>query len=281
MKERTISSVAIIAVALSAVIFSKYIVYPIALALIAFVAMFEMLRVIGVNNQPAITIPAYIFTLTFPVGAYFLTAESASYFLLAISGGMFIYLLWLMGISVISKGKTTFSYISEAFVGVVYITVSLTSLSLLRYIDREVGVWMVVLVFVIAWATDTFAFLFGMLFGKHKLIPEISPKKTVEGAIGGIVGCLLLCAIYGCGLDMLFENISVNYYVLIPCAVILSVVSQFGDLIASLLKREHGVKDYGTIFPGHGGVMDRFDSVIAISTILLIVCILFPPFSIK
>jgi phosphatidate cytidylyltransferase len=281
MKERTISSVIIISVALLAVILSEYIVYPIALALLGIIALFEVLRVVGVNNKPMITIPAYLFAIAFPVGAYFLTESSAIYFLLAIAGGMFVYLLLLMGISVFSKGKTSFVCISEAFVAVVYITVSMTSLSLLRYFDRECGVWMVVLAFMIAWATDTFAFATGKLFGKHKLIPEISPKKTIEGSVGGVVVCIIFCFVYGFGLDLIFENITVDYLVLGLCALILSLVSQLGDLIASLLKREHGVKDYGTIFPGHGGVMDRFDSVFAISTILLIVCILFPPFAIK
>jgi phosphatidate cytidylyltransferase len=281
MKERTISSVIIISVALLAVILSEYIVYPIALALLGIIALFEVLRVVGVNNKPMIAIPAYLFAIAFPVGAYFLTESSAIFFLLAIAGGMFVYLLLLMGVSVFSKGKTSFVCISEAFVAVVYITVSMTSLSLLRYFDRECGVWMVVLAFMIAWATDTFAFATGKLFGKHKLIPEISPKKTIEGSVGGVVVCIIFCFVYGFGLDLIFENITVDYLVLGLCALILSLVSQLGDLIASLLKREHGVKDYGTIFPGHGGVMDRFDSVFAISTILLIVCILFPPFAIK
>lgn len=281
MKERTISSVIIISVALLAVILSEYIVYPIALALLGIIALFEVLRVVGVNNKPMIAIPAYLFAIAFPVGAYFLTESSAIFFLLAIAGGMFVYLLLLMGASVFSKGKTSFVCISEAFVSVVYITVSMTSLSLLRYFDRECGVWMVVLAFMIAWATDTFAFATGKLFGKHKLIPEISPKKTIEGSVGGVVVCIIFCFVYGFGLDLIFENITVDYLVLGLCALILSLVSQLGDLIASLLKREHGVKDYGTIFPGHGGVMDRFDSVFAISTILLIVCILFPPFAIK
>ena len=278
MKERTISACIIISIALLAVILSEYIVYPIVLALLGVVALFEVLRVVGVHDKPGIAIPAYLFALAFPIGAFFLTANNAIYFLLAISGGMFVYLLLLMGISVFSKGKTSFACISEAFVAVVYITVSMTSLSLLRYFDRECGVWMVVLAFIIAWATDTFAFAAGKLFGKHKLIPEISPKKTVEGSIGGIVVCMIFCFVYGIGLDLIFESITVDYIVLGLCAFILSIVSQLGDLIASLIKREYDVKDYGRIFPGHGGVLDRFDSVLAVSTILLILSIVFPPF---
>ena len=132
----------------------------------------------------------------------------------------------------------------------------------------------------VAWACDVFAYLVGSLIGKHKLIPEISPKKTVEGAIGGVVFTVLFCLAYGFALDKIVDNMSVNYVFLAICGVILPIVSQLGDLTASLIKREYGVKDYGKIFPGHGGVMDRFDSVVAVSTILLILCILFPPFAI-
>ena len=123
-----------------------------------------------------------------------------------------------------------------------------------------------------------FAYLVGSAIGKHKLIPEISPKKTVEGAIGGIVFTALACLLYGFILEKFFA-LSVNYLFLAVIGVILSVVSQLGDLFASMIKREYGVKDYGNIFPGHGGIMDRFDSVLATSTILLILTIIFPPFA--
>lgn len=278
MIKRTISSVVLIAIALLAVIFSEHMVYPLALAFLAFVTLFEMLRVIGVHKNLVLSIPAYAFAIAFPIGAYFIKPETTIYFLLILASGMFVYLLWLMGISVFSKGKTAFSRISEAFVSTLYITVSITTLSLLRYFDRENGVWAVVLVFVISWMSDTAAFAVGSLMGKHKLIPEVSPKKTIEGAIGGVVFATIGCLIYGFGLDFIFENVSINYLALGICGALLSVVSQLGDLVASLIKREYGVKDYGTILPGHGGLMDRFDSVIAVSTVLLMFFILYPPF---
>ena len=137
---------------------------------------------------------------------------------------------------------------------------------------------MVVLAFMIAWATDTFAFATGKLFGKHKLIPEISPKKTVEGAIGGIVFATLAFLLYGFGVE-LFTDLTANYLVLAISGAILAVISQIGDLIASLIKREHGVKDYSNLLPGHGGIMDRFDSILAVSTPLIFISLLFKLFS--
>ena len=278
MKERTITSVVIVAVLLLLVILSGYIVYPVALALLAIIAAYEILKVVKADKTLALSLPAYILAAGFPIISYFVTTETVMPLLLVLAAGMFVYLMWLMGVSIFSKGRIAFSRIAEVFAAVVYVTVSFTSLSLLRYLDRRCGVFAVALVFIISWSCDTFAYIVGSLMGKHKLIPEVSPKKTVEGSIGGIIFSVISCLVYGLVLDLVIDNMVVNYIVLAFCGAILSVVSQLGDLIASLIKREYGVKDYGKLFPGHGGVMDRFDSVLAVSTILLILCIVFPPF---
>ena len=103
------------------------------------------------------------------------------------------------------------------------------------------------------------------------MIPDVSPKKTVEGAIGGIVGVVVSAVIFGLIMQFGFGKMP-NYFMLITISLIGGFVSQWGDLIASLLKREYGIKDYGKMFPGHGGVMDRFDSMIAVSIFVYIVC---------
>lgn len=119
----------------------------------------------------------------------------------------------------------------------------------------------------IPWIADTLAYFTGYLFGKHKLCPEISPKKTVEGAIGGVVGTgVVALIVFGCvkGWTSPLALIGVPL-----AAMLLAVVSIFGDLFASVLKRQFGVKDYGSVFPGHGGIMDRFDSTIPVALVLL------------
>ena len=269
---------AILAYMLLVVLFSKYIVYPIVIALFTLSAVHEIQKVIGVNKKLLIAVPACIMAVAFPTFAYFVTIDNANEFLLILFAAMFIYLLWVMAISIFSKGNISFKTISETFVTTIYVVVSFTSLSLLRYLDRDCGVFAVVLVFIVAWVCDVFAYAVGMLIGKHKLIPEISPKKTVEGSIGGILFSALACIIYGLCLEIMVDGMTINYVVLGLIGAILSVVSQLGDLTASMIKREYGVKDYGKLFPGHGGVMDRFDSVLAVSTILLIICLVIPPF---
>lgn len=112
------------------------------------------------------------------------------------------------------------------------------------------------LVVIASWGTDTFAYIFGMLFGRHKLIPSVSPNKSVEGAVGGAVSSVILAWILLRGLQ---ADHLILAAVIMLCA---SVLSQFGDLFASKMKRASGRKDYGTIFKGHGGVLDRFDSMI-------------------
>ena len=121
---------------------------------------------------------------------------------------------------------------------------------------------------------DGCAYFVGRAFGKHKLIPAVSPKKTIEGAIGGVVGTLILMMIFALVMQFGFGYVP-NYIGILLLTLVSCPVSMCGDLIASLLKREHNVKDYGNLLPGHGGVMDRFDSCISTGPFIYIVCVLF------
>lgn len=115
------------------------------------------------------------------------------------------------------------------------------------------------LVYIIAFGSDTFAYFTGKILGKHKLYPEVSPNKTIEGAIGGIIGCVILSLVY-------FYYLRINKYIyIIIFSVSASVFSQTGDLAASKIKRENGIKDFGRLLPGHGGILDRFDSVLFVA----------------
>lgn len=121
-----------------------------------------------------------------------------------------------------------------------------------------------VLVFIMAFATDTFAYLVGITMGRHKLIPSISPKKSVEGAIGGVVGAVILGCTWLNYSDFKLDVLTVIFL------IFTSISSQLGDLIASKIKRVAGIKDYGNIFPGHGGVLDRFDSILDVTVIIFL-----------
>ncbi|MDL2218841.1 phosphatidate cytidylyltransferase [Ruminococcaceae bacterium OttesenSCG-928-O06] len=138
--------------------------------------------------------------------------------------------------------------------------------------------YFVVLILAYAWGGDTCAYFAGRAFGKRKLAPVISPKKTVEGAVGGVVGSmligLLVTVVYmqGVGRFAGFERTKIAYYLLVVVlGLVASVLGIVGDLFASAVKRQCGIKDYGTIFPGHGGILDRFDSVLFIAPLVTIV----------
>jgi phosphatidate cytidylyltransferase len=122
-------------------------------------------------------------------------------------------------------------------------------------------------IFIGAWATDIFAYFSGMLFGKHKLIPAVSPKKTVEGAIGGTLFCIIFFVGFGAIINY-FTQYNISLITLVIAGLLSALVAQIGDLAMSVIKRTYGIKDYGTIFPGHGGVLDRFDSILAVAVVL-------------
>lgn len=145
------------------------------------------------------------------------------------------------------------------FIGIYYISFLLGHILLFNNIlYGEYFIWFV---FLIAFSTDTFAYFTGLYLGRKKLCPNISPKKTIEGSIGGILGSLLICVFYGIYLNnLLGSDILLRHFIVM--GVLASIISQFGDLTASLIKRNFGIKDFGKIFPGHGGILDRFDSII-------------------
>lgn len=143
--------------------------------------------------------------------------------------------------------------------GLMYIPLLLGHLLLFDGISK--GIWFLWLVFIISFSTDTFAYFVGISFGKHKLSPIISPKKSIEGSIGGIVGSVIVTMIYGYFLNK-YNSFDIPLYYFAIIAFITSIISQFGDLTASLIKRSFGVKDFGNLLPGHGGILDRFDSII-------------------
>ena len=266
MSKRIITSVVGVMILIPVLWFSDTYLFVGAMSLVSCVGGFELMRCIGVHRKYAVAIPQYIISAALPV-LIRLGSGSAVWFKAAIFANL-VFLLYLLAIAVFSHGKTRVEEIAMTFAVCLYINVGFGSIILLRDY-KDVGVYLFLLTFIGAWMTDIFAYFCGMAFGKHKLIPDVSPKKTVEGSIGGIVFCVLGYIIYGLIVSNCFE-VDMNIFALGVFGAIISVVSQIGDLAASLIKREYGIKDYGSLFPGHGGVLDRFDSVLAVSTVLMV-----------
>lgn len=147
--------------------------------------------------------------------------------------------------------------------------------SFIRINAMELGKYLIMLPMVAAFTSDAFALFAGMAFGKRKLAPELSPKKTVEGAMGGFAGAVACCLIYGAVMELGFQ-MRVSYPLLALYGALGSVLSQLGDLSFSYIKRQYGLKDFGNIFPGHGGVLDRFDSVLFCAPLIEILILWLP-----
>ncbi|MGL6106759.1 phosphatidate cytidylyltransferase [Romboutsia sp.] len=168
-----------------------------------------------------------------------------------------VFVLFLCSITYLLRVKNDIIDITITFFGIVYVGMFLDFivLTLNTFQFGKIYVW---IIFIIAFMTDICAYFAGYLFGKHKLIPKVSPKKTIEGGIGGILGSTLGCILFG-----YIFNLDLTSMVIIGSLG--SIVAQFGDLFASSIKRYVGIKDYGKLIPGHGGILDRFDSVILVA----------------
>lgn len=156
--------------------------------------------------------------------------------------------------------------------GIAYVPFLMSFLILIRNMDK--GIYLIWLIFIGAWGTDTMAYTFGRLFGKRKIVPEISKNKTLAGTIGGIAGCALLMIVFGIVARLNF-GLDLSFTALVLLGVFCGVISQIGDWSASAIKRYVNVKDYGSIMPGHGGVLDRFDSILFVAPVVYYVLVLF------
>ncbi len=248
---------------------------------LCFMATFELNRSIGLKNKPIMVMSLVVSTI-FPL--YY----EYGYLLRDINGInlkteylIAIYVLLLCFSMLQNHENTKFSDVSFVVMSSLFVPFSFTRIMYFRdiaeyYPDKNYttahGVFLILFMLFSAWMTDTFAYFAGSFLGKHKLCPKISPKKTVEGAVGGALGCALantiLYAVYD---NFIFENPTHNYPAIIIASLLLAVVGMCGDLTASLIKRNYGIKDFGKLIPGHGGIMDRFDSGMFVFTAFYVV----------
>ncbi|HAL01074.1 phosphatidate cytidylyltransferase [Exiguobacterium sp.] len=178
-----------------------------------------------------------------------------------IAWAMIILLIGLFW-NVFSKNVFTFDDVAFLLLTAVYVGVGFASFAYIRLLEH--GLTLSLLIILLIWFTDSGAYFVGKRFGKNKLWPSISPNKTIEGAVGGVLLAILL--------GVVFEGIepTVGFGKVIVLAIIVAVVGQLGDLVQSAYKRHYGVKDSGTLLPGHGGILDRFDSMMIVFTVLVV-----------
>lgn len=264
MLKRVITSIVGCAILLPVLIFSGTFVLPIAVTIVTLIGLYEMFKCIGLHTKLAMTLPAYFIAGILPTVAK-LTHGAGSLAGIVCSLAM-LYAVYLLSVAVVLHKHYTFIDASLVFMTSLYIIGGFLSIVLLREMSDSIYL----LVFIGAWITDIFAYFSGRLFGKHKLCEAISPKKTVEGSIGGILFCSLAFVIFALVTKGFDAGVGL-YVIYAAVGIIISIVSQLGDLSMSLIKRYYKIKDFGKLFPGHGGILDRFDSVLAVALVLFII----------
>lgn len=176
------------------------------------------------------------------------------------------FLILLMFVFVFAYPKYHSRQVMAVFFGMFYVAVMLSYVYRLRMLEH--GVYLAFLVFLCSWGCDTCAYCVGVLIGKHKMSPKLSPKKSIEGAVGGVAGAALLTALYGYVFREPMGLETAEIWILAAIAAIAGLISMVGDLTASAIKRNYEIKDYGKLIPGHGGILDRFDSMIITAPII-------------
>lgn len=222
--------------------------------ILSIAALYEFFTVVSLEKT-RLAFGTYLLTLFYYLMLHFYSSTGILLFLI-------LFLILLLLFYVFSYPKFNIQQVSLTFFGMIYVAVTFSFIYLIRE-KHELGKYFVWLIFISSWGCDTCAYCTGMLFGKHKLSEKLSPKKTIEGAIGGVIGAAIIGGVYTYLMfNKIIKDISFScLQVALSCAVG-ALLSMVGDLAASAIKRDFNVKDYGNIIPGHGGILDRFDSVI-------------------
>lgn len=248
---RLMSGIILVVISLFVVVSGGSILF-VTSGMISLTGLFELYRVMKIEKNP-LGFVGYVTAISYYGLLWF---RGQQYVTLIAIGSLMVF----MTLYVFTFPRFKTEEVTAAFFGVFYVAVMLSYIYQVRVMaDGKYLVW---LIFISSWGCDTCAYCAGIKFGKHKLAPVLSPKKTIEGAVGGVVGAAFLGLLYG----LYFKHsmtaaVRPEIMSAIACAIA-AVISQIGDLAASAIKRNHNVKDYGHLIPGHGGVLDRFDSML-------------------
>lgn len=250
-RTRLLSGIILMLIMVTVVVLGGNLLFA-SLFIISIIGMMELYRVVGINKAfPGIlgygAAAVYYLLIYFRLNQYELMT-------------FIIFLMFLMFAYVFGFPKFKTEQIAVTFMGLFYVGIMMSYIYQVRRLpDGAILVW---LIFIGAWGSDTFAYCVGMLFGKHKVAPKLSPKKSIEGCIGGILGAALIGFLFATALRNDIHGIQSPQLIFALIGAASSVISQIGDLAASAIKRNHDIKDYGKLIPGHGGILDRFDSII-------------------
>jgi phosphatidate cytidylyltransferase len=250
---RLITTVIGIAVLISILLLSHTIILDIGVMAVIAIAMWEIFSTVGFLKNKVLSVVCFSFAVFMPLFSYF-----PSY---VRSGAVYVLIILLFCLLLLHHDTMTIEQIGIAFLFTYFLPLALTTIISIRRLPE--GEYLIYLAFMIPWLSDSFAYIFGRLYGKEKMCPAISPNKTIVGGVCGIIGGGIASPLIFTGvMEIFFDHHVINLIPLILGCLLCAAIAEVGDLSASIIKRRYGVKDFGNLFPGHGGVMDRFDSVI-------------------
>ena len=260
-KTRLISGIVLVAVAIVLMVLGNEVLLTAMLA-ISLIGMFELYRVLKIEKS-LMAVVSYLAAII-----YYCNLEW--HFIPDIMIWVMLYVIALMFVYVLSYPKFEAYQLFGTFFGLFYVGVMLSYIYQIRMLDR--GEYLVWLIFLCSWGCDTCAYcvgkLWGKAFGNHKMSPKLSPNKSIEGAVGGVAGAFLFTALYAAIFKGQMGISSQEILILAVISAVGGLISMIGDLTASAIKRNYDIKDYGRLIPGHGGILDRFDSMIITAPII-------------
>ena len=266
MKTRVIASAVLVPVLLIVVLVAPKAVAAVIFGLMLAIAAYELLYRTGLVRHVRLVI--YSAAMAFAVSMWSYFGAVHAYAVLGILAFMMLLFAEMMADHV----KVRVQMLGMCMLAGLVIPYLLTAL--IRILTMKIGRYVILVPFVVAFMSDAGAYFVGMRFGKHKLAPVVSPNKTIEGMLGGLVSAMVGMLIYSLILQLL--DFQVNYLLALLYGLVGSLAGVFGDLCFSAIKRQTGIKDYGNLIPGHGGVLDRFDSVTTVAPLMEALLVLIP-----
>ena len=263
-KTRLLSGIVLVILALIIIISGGYVTL-FSLLGISLIGMYELYRVFQLEKTP-LAIVSYVLAIIFYISRLFATIVEP----MAV---VMLFLILLMFVYVFAYPKYKAKDVMAIFFGLFYVAIMLSYVYQIRILEN--GLYLAFLIFICSWGCDTSAYCVGVLIGKHKMAPVLSPKKSIEGAVGGVVGTALLTVIYTLVFRTQMSLETKDIIILAVISAVAALISMVGDLTASAIKRNYDIKDYGTLIPGHGGIMDRFDSMMITAPIIYYLAVYF------
>jgi len=268
MKTRILAAAVLVPILLVLVLFAPKMFSAVIFAVLMAIGSYELLYRTRLVQHPRLVV--YASVMAFAVIMWSHAGAVHAWLLI----GMLVYTLVLFAEMMLDHVKVRIEMLALCYVSGFIVPFLMGSL--IRILGMTNGRHVILIPFVVAFMSDSGAYFTGLKFGKHKLAPVVSPNKTIEGALGGLAAAMVGMLIYALVLDLGFPRMQVNYGFALLYGLGGALAGMFGDLCFSIIKRQTGIKDYGNLIPGHGGVLDRFDSMMMVAPLMEALLLLTP-----